>query len=115
MNLKAIDVEEEVLSYRFKLVVEDKIEISDINLASSGMKEMINLAFRLVIYKLLNLEGYPLYLDEFGNRLDKIHRSRINELVFKFLNSSMYSQVFLVTHLDMNYSVFKDTEVLELS
>lgn len=115
MNIKAIDIEEDVLNYKFKVEVENKYTIEDINKVSSGMKEIINLSFRLMMYKLLNLNGYSLYLDEFGVKLDKVHRSNINNLVFKLMNSNLYSQIFLVTHLDIGYSIFKDSEILELS
>lgn len=114
MNLKVINIDEDVLNYKFKVEVEDKIVIEDISKISAGMKEIVNLSFRLMIYKLLSLDGYSLYLDEFGNKLDKVHRSNISNLIFRLLGSNIYSQIFLVTHLDLSYSVFKDTEVLDL-
>jgi DNA repair exonuclease SbcCD ATPase subunit len=114
MILKPINVETDALNYKFKVEVEDKIVIDDINKVSSGMKEVINLSFKMVLYKLLRLEYYPIYLDEFGVRLDKTHRSRISDLIFKMINSDNYSQIFLITHLDMAYNVFKEVEVLEL-
>ena len=45
MILKAINVEDEVLNYKFKVEVEDKITINDVNNCSSGMKKIINFAF----------------------------------------------------------------------
>lgn len=115
MILKAINVEDEVLNYKFKVEVEDKISIEDIAKVSSGMKEIINLSFKTLLYKLLKLENYPVFLDEFGVKLDKVHRSKISELVFKMMNSNYYSQIFLITHIETSYAIFKDVEVLELS
>jgi len=115
MILKAINVEDEVLNYKFKVEVEDKITIEDIAKISSGMKEIVNLSFKTLIYKLLKLENYPVFLDEFGVKLDKVHRSKISELVFKMMNSNYYSQIFLITHIETSYAIFKDVEVLELS
>ena len=115
MVLRAINVEDEVLNYKFKVDVEDKITIEDIAKVSSGMKEIINLSFKTLLYKLLKLENYPVFLDEFGVKLDKVHRSKISELVFKMMNSSYYSQIFLITHIETSYAIFKDVEVLELS
>lgn len=115
MILKAINVEDEVLNYKFKVEVEDKITIEDISKVSSGMKEIINLSFKTLLYKLLKLENYPVFLDEFGVKLDKVHRSKISELVFKMMNSNYYSQIFLITHIETSYSIFKNVEVLELS
>jgi len=114
MILKAIDVESEPLNYKFKVEVEDKLQIDDISKISNGMKEIINLSFKMILYKLLDLENYPVWLDEFGVKLDKNHRSKIFNLIFKMINSTQYSQIFLITHLDMSYAMFKDVELLEL-
>lgn len=114
MVLKAIDVESEALNYRFKVEVEDKLPIDDISKVSNGMKEVINLSFKMILYKLLGLQNYPVFLDEFGVKLDKVHRSKIFDLIFKMINSDQYSQIFLITHLDMSYAMFKDVELLEM-
>lgn len=115
MELVVYNLESDALDYRFKINVEDKLSVKDISLASSGMKEVINLAFKLALMKLLNLEHYPLYLDEFGARLDSEHKSNIYNLIFKFLNDDNYSQIYLITHTDLSYSNFKDTKVIQLS
>lgn len=114
MILKAINIEDEVLNYKFKVEVEDKVTIEDISKVSSGMKEIINLSFKTLLYKLLKFENYPIFLDEFGVKLDKVHRSKINELIFKMMNSNYYSQIFLVTHIETSYSIFHDVEELQL-
>lgn len=114
MVLKAINVDSDVLNYKFKVEVEDKLPIEDINKVSNGMKEIINLSFKMILYKLLGLENYPVWLDEFGVKLDKNHRSKVFDLIFKMMNSSMYSQIFMITHLDMSYSLFKNVDILEL-
>lgn len=114
MVLKAIDVDNDPLNYKFKLEIEDRLPVDDISKASSGMKEIINLAMKITLFKLLKFECYPAYLDELGARLDATHRSSIAGVVFKMLSSPIYSQVFLITHLDLAYGNFKDTEVIEL-
>lgn len=114
MELRVIDVEEDSLNYKFKVEVDDKLVINDINTVSSGMKEIINLALKITLFKLLKLEGYPIFLDEFGVKLDQVHRGKISDLIFKMINSTTYSQIFLITHLDLAYTNFKDTEVIEI-
>jgi DNA repair exonuclease SbcCD ATPase subunit len=114
MLLVPIDVDKDDLNYKFKLLVNDTPNADDISKASSGMKEIIDLSFRLTLYKLLNLQGYPVYLDEFGVRLDVGHRSKIADMIFKLMNSSTYSQVFLITHMDFQYAQYKDVEIIEL-
>ena len=78
------------------------------------MKEMINLAMKVTLFKLLKMYNYPMYLDEFGVKLDSTHRSRVADVIFKMLASPTYSQIFLITHLDLAYADFKDTQVVEL-
>lgn len=114
MTLRAIDVEEDALNYRFKVDVMDKHPISDISKISGGMKEITNLGLKVTLFKLLKLEGYPICLDEFGVKMDNSHRNKIASLVFQMLNSSMYSQIFMITHLDTSYSEFPDTQRIEL-
>lgn len=115
MQLKVINVEEDVLNYKFKVVVEDRLEVDDISKVSGGMKEIINLALKITLFKLLRLEHFPAYLDEYGLKLDATHRARIADVIFKMIGSPTYSQIFLITHLDLGYSDFKDTETIELT
>lgn len=114
MVLKPINIDEDALNYKFKVEVEDRLVIDDIVKVSGGMKEIINLAMKITLYKLLRLDNYPIYLDEYGVKLDQQHRSKITDIIFKMINSNVYSQIFLITHIDMAFSYFKDTEVLEM-
>jgi predicted ATPase len=115
MELIPYNLETDALDYRFKINVEDKLSVKDVSLASSGMKEIVNLSFKLAMTKLLGLTDFPLYLDEFGARLDSEHKSNIYNLIFKFLNDDNYSQIYLITHTDLSYSNFKDTDIIRLS
>lgn len=114
MVLKPINIEEDALNYKFKVEVEDRLIIEDISKISAGMKEIVNLAMKITLYKLLRLENYPIYLDEYGVKLDSQHRSKITDIIFKMVNSDVYSQIFLITHIDMEFGYIKDTEILEL-
>lgn len=114
MVLKPINIDEDALNYKFKVEVEDRLVIDDIVKVSGGMKEIINLAMKITLYKLLRLDNYPIYLDEYGLKLDQQHRGKITDIIFKMINSNVYSQIFLITHIDMAFSYFKDTEVLEI-
>lgn len=114
MVLKVINVEEDVLNYRFKVEVDDRLTVDDISITSGGMKEIINLGMKFTLFKLLNLQDYPITLDEFGVRMDQGHRAKIANLVMKLLGSPTFSQIFLITHLDLAYTQFNDTEVIEL-
>ncbi len=113
MVLKAIDVESDSLNYKFKVEVEDKLPIEDINKISRGMKEIVNLSFKLVLYKLLKFDQYPMWLDELAANLDKDHTSRMTQLVHTLATSDVYSQVFLISHKE-NFSFLKGVEIIEL-
>jgi DNA repair exonuclease SbcCD ATPase subunit len=109
------DIEaDEKFDYRFKVMVQDKVISSDITKTSSGMREIIDLAFKMGLMKYLNLHDYPLYLDEFGIRLDEQHRSKIYNIVFNFISSDDYSQIFMITHTDTSFSNVKNTELYVL-
>lgn len=114
MIIKPIDVDNESLNYKFKVEVEDKLTINDISTCSSGMKEILDLSFRMVLYRLLGFENYPFFLDECGVRLDSEHRARLLSLVFTMISSPFYSQIFMITHIDISVSNFRDVGLLEL-
>ena len=113
MVLKAIDVESEALNYRFKVEVEDKLPISDISIISKGMKEAVNLSFKIVLYKLLGLDNYPLYLDELAANLDKVHSNKLIELIHRLSLSDTFSQIFLITHKE-RFEFLSNMETLSL-
>ena len=98
MVLKQIDLNNDVLNYRFKVEIEDRLPVQDIKDASSGQKEVINLAFRLVFYKILGFQNYPIYLDEIANRMDKYHTDNMGKLIHRFVTESQFSQYFIVSH-----------------
>lgn len=88
------------IDYKFQLVVKGSNPVSDISLASSGQKEVINLAFYIVTYNLLELE-FPLLLDETGNRLDQYHR----DMLFRYIHSlrdRVNNDIFIVSHYANN-------------
>jgi len=109
------DIEtDEKFDYRFKVMVQDRIISNDITKTSSGMREIIDLAFKIGLMKYLGLHDYPLYLDEFGIRLDDHHRSKMYNVVFNFISSEDYSQIFMITHTDTSFSNIKNAELYVL-
>lgn len=114
MVLMPIDLEHSDLNYEFKIEVEDRLKVNDITLASKGMKEAINLAFKLVLYKLHGFDNYPLYLDELASNMDEEHTSKMSQLVHSFAYESNFSQVFIISHKE-NMGFLKDVDEFELS
>jgi hypothetical protein len=114
MELKPINIESDNLDYRFKVEVEDKLTINDAGNCSRGMKEIIDLSFKLVVYKLLGMEQYPLWLDELGSHIDKHHMDKLIYFIQQIAMSDKYSQIFIISHKD-NLHYLRDLEVVNLS
>ncbi len=103
---------EDKLDYRFKVMVHKQVVSPDVTKTSGGMREIVDLSFRLTIMRILGMDDYPVYLDEFGVRLDTEHRSKIHMLISEFIANTKYSQIFLITHLDTSYSNIRDTDII---
>jgi len=101
------------LDYKFIINVEDINFIKDISKTSSGMGEVINLANRIVVMHLLDLNDYPLYLDEYGSRFDPKHKDKAH-MIAKELSDS-YSQVFMISHSQEIYSLYPNSELIIIS
>jgi hypothetical protein len=113
MVLKPINVENEALNYKFKVEVEDKLTIADIDGISRGMKEAVNWAFKIVLYKLLGLEGTPFFADELASNLDKTHTDKLMNLMHQLSLYDKYSQIFLITHKE-NLQFLREVETINL-
>lgn len=114
MELKAIDIEDEVLNYKFKVVIEDSLIVDDISTVSTGMREIINLSFKNLMYKLLKLENYPIILDELAANLDSVHSGKMLQYIHNLGSDSCFSQVFLITHKE-NLLFLPNIDIVELS
>lgn len=114
MILKPIDIDNESLNYRFKVEVEDKLVIEDISKCSAGMRKLINFCFVKLLYKLLDLEDYPLFLDEFNVNLDTEHSYKFAKIVKDIIESGYHSQLFIISHLSNDYH-FKESDMQIIS
>ncbi len=112
LKIKHIDLDEDKLDFNFKLMVKKVNIIPDISKGSSGMKEVIDLAFRLVAMKMLNLTNYPLILDEFGRTMDPIHRKKAYDYISDIATD--FSNVFITSHNDDVITRFPNAELVIL-
>lgn len=102
MELKAIelDANDKVnLEYKFALNVNGE-DVPDISECSSGQKEIINRAFQIVGLAFMKMDHGPLFLDEFGARMDTAHKASSFEMITKLLATSNFSQVFMISHFE---------------
>jgi len=112
LELKPVRIEDDIgLDYRFAFSVKNK-ERSDITKASTSMKDIINLAFKLTVMEMLNLETYPILLDEFGSSMDENHSAVIYSNLENLLNVTTKGQVFIISHLSGHYgAILKKSDV----
>lgn len=115
LELQPIIVIDDVdLDYRFPVMVNDGIIVSDISKLSSGQQEIVGLAFRIVSMQFLKLDTAPLYLDEFAIRLDNTHRNSALNTIHSLITSSNFCQVYMVSHYEKSYSSLKNCDITVL-
>ena len=114
MVLTPIDVGSDVLNYKFKLEVGDSLVVEDIANGSTGQRQAIDLAFKLVIYSLLGFHDYMLCLDELGSNMDELHTDNMSRLVQTFATEASFSQIFIISHKE-NMSFLREAESVTLS
>lgn len=112
--IQADDEEGIDLDYKFAVKINNNNTIPDIKKASSGMKEVIDLAFVLVSMVYLKLEDSPIYLDEFAAKLDKSHRDAAFHVITNLITSANYSQIYMVSHYENSYGSLKNSDITVL-
>ena len=102
------------LDYKFKVLINNDEVIDDVSKGSSSMKEIIDLAFKIVFMKYLGIINGPLVLDEFGKTMDPVHR--IN--AFNAINNNLaniFKQIFIISHFESMYGAYANSDVSIIS
>lgn len=105
------------LDYKFPLFVRHEGEDNtapDIAKGSEAQVEVVNLAFRLVTMVYLELEDYPIYLDEAGRSFDEQHRLNLLNFIKRLVDTGNYTQLFIISHYVASFNVYNNAEVLVL-
>lgn len=103
------------LDYKFPMIIGDQArKVSDISKGSTGMQEVINLAFKLIAMQYLDLQDAGLYLDEIGANFDKDHRTAAATMIRALLEENAFSQVFMISHYQGLYGALSNAEVCVL-
>lgn len=110
MELLPCDLGEYDLDYKFRVMVNGDEVIEDVTKTSSSMQEIIDLVFKLVFYKYMGLDGYPLILDEFGRTFDSQHRITAYQELERSISEN-FSQVYMVSHFESMYGRFGNADV----
>lgn len=96
-NIGMCGYDKDKLSYKFPMLIDGK-EIADIIEGSSGQKEIVNLAFSIIIRQYLGLGNYPLYLDETGAKFDEVHRAKLMYYIHNLIEYKLCTHIFMINH-----------------
>jgi hypothetical protein len=99
------------LDYKFGLNVHGVKNAPDISKGSSGIVEIIDLAFKIVSMQYLDMLDYPLYFDEFGANMDSYHRQAAFSVISNLSVSDNFSQIYIISHHENNYGSLKNVDV----
>lgn len=103
------------LDYKFPLMIQSQDNVvPDISKGSTGMKEVVDLAFKLMSMKRLGLEDGIIMLDEFGNALDHAHRISAIGVIKSIMEQQAFSQLFMISHYDVSYGALTNAEICVL-
>lgn len=104
------------LDYKFPVIVKEKSnKIPDVMFGSTGMKEVIDLAFSITSMKYLNLTESPLYLDEFTGTMDKDHRHNAIMAVKSLMETQGFTQLFIISHNLEFHGAFSNAQLCVLN
>lgn len=91
--------ERKPLDFTLPIKVKTGHKVSDISRCSEGQKQLIDLAWIIVICQQLGInKTHPLILDEYESCLTHYHRMKVFELLVKLINQGDLSQLFIVSH-----------------
>lgn len=103
------------LDYKFPVRIKQYEKRSpDVSKVSVGQTDIINFAFIMTSYVFLELENYPLGLDELGATFDPIHRQRIVNFMKTLVETGKVSQIFYVSHNPEAYTSLVHADVCVL-
>lgn len=104
------------LDYKFPVTVNNDPEdpLDDIDEGSTGIMEVIDLAFKIESMRCLGLENSPLYLDEFGASFDAAHQIAATHTINNLMEEGRFTQLFMVSHYESSYGALTNAEVCVL-
>lgn len=107
------EVGEAELDYKFPMVVGDTPR-PDISVGSSSVRDIIDQVMRLTGYSCMNLQDYPLFVDELGGTFDATHKQNLIPFLKSLIDDPRYSQVLMISHSLNGQTAFPGAEVIIL-
>lgn len=104
------------LNYKFPFTVDnnDDDPNNDVSEGSTGMVDVINLAFRITAMQYLGLSNYPLGLDEWGSGFDVVHRNQAVNAIKALSDQHVFDQLFIISHYAESFGALSNPEVCVL-
>ena len=104
------------LDYRFPIRVGHLPDpIPDANKGSTGIMEIVDLAFKIVAMKYLGLNDSMLFLDEFGASFDDAHRAKAMQVITSIIEQADFPQLFIVSHYEASYGALRNVDICVLN
>jgi hypothetical protein len=99
------------LNYKFPLMVQTKTNVlKDVDEGSTGIQEIVDLAFKIAAMQPLGLSEFPLFFDEAGASFDNEHRNVLAATIKELMETKSFTQLFLVNHYSSMYGIFTNAE-----
>lgn len=115
LALDTCSIEDGEMTYDFPMYVHtQENRIPDIRFGSDSQLDIVNEAFILVVYKFMQLSGYPLYLDEFGRTFDEVHRHNLTLAIKDLIDDETFSQIFFITHSFESQNSYPNSQIAVL-
>lgn len=103
------------LDYKFPMLVGDSdLPVPDISKGSAGMREIIDLSFKIIAMQYLDLANYPLFADELGHAMDAEHKASTVNLIKYLMEHCAFSQLWMISHDYAQYAALSNTEICVL-
>lgn len=99
------------LDYKFKVDIEGlERPVSDVSRLSTGQKEVVDFVFKLLLMQYLDMQDYPLFMDEIGGRFDALHRDRLYRYLKLLVESNQIQQVFVISHIASSHDTLTQAD-----
>lgn len=112
LEIMACGMDDEELDFKFPVSVNHSDKpILDISQTSSSQIDIFNFSFRLVVMLYLEMEDYPLYLDELAPSFDEQHRINLMRLIGDLVDTRKCSQLFMISHYASMHGALSNADV----
>lgn len=100
LYIQSCGIEAGELNYQFPF---NMVGCKDVSDGSSGQRDIVDLAFKIMVYHLLKLHQFPLFLDELGALFDRSHKIALTRYISDCIENGVFSQVFYISHAVEQY------------